>query len=428
MEIRPFKALRFDAAVVGDVGKCLAPPYDVIDQARQNRLYEKSEYNIVRIIKGKTTSADGPANNQYTRAAKFLNDWVANGVLKADPAEAIYAYVQDFELEGKKLQRSGFVALGKLYPFGAQVHPHENTLDAPKADRLSLMHATAAQFGPVFMLYNDPQDLADKLIKQLLTQQPLIDFVDENNVQHRLFSISSAESIGLICRMMAEKDVVIADGHHRYETALDYYNQTQNPAAEFRMMTFVNVRSEGLVILPTHRLVGNVKDFDVKKLINGLNESFEITEFGFSFAEQKQAAKQKMFEYMDAGFKQGKNAFGIYAGGSSFYTAMPAGGTAGDVMAGLDAVVLHNLILEKVLGIGRQTLAGQRNIEYIKGVGSAVEESIARVDSGEKQVVFFMNPCTIDQVRAVAAAGQKMPQKSTFFYPKFFTGLTNYKL
>ena len=435
MQIRPFKALRFDAAVAGDVGKCVAAPYDVIGPAEQQRLYEKSPYNIVRIIKPKTTASDRASDNQYTRAARLFNNWVAEGLLKPDSAETIYLYVQDFQLNEKKFQRKAFIALGELEDFGPHVHPHENTLDAPKADRLNLTRATKAQFGQIFMLYDDEQNVAEEIVKQALKQNPLIDFTDEQNVKHRLFPVTKRQDVEAICTMMADKDVIIADGHHRYEAALNYYKQTQNPLAEFAMMTFVNVRSGDLVILPTHRLVGNLKDFDIKKLVDNLKGAFDITEFKFSSADQKQNAREKMFQRIKAEFDRGANAFGIYAGTGAFITAVLTNVRAMDAIAGykpawrrLDVAVLHKLILEKILGITEAQLARQSHIEYIKDIGNAIDESIAAVDSREKQLVFFMNPTTIEQVRDVAAQGQIMPQKSTFFYPKIFAGLTIYKL
>jgi len=428
MEIQPFKALRFDSAVVGDVGRCVAPPYDVIDEALQDKLYAQSEYNIARISKGRTTKSDGPTENQYTRAGRFLRDWMAKGVLKADSVASIYVYVQDFWLGEKAFQRVGLVALGKLQYTGPKVQPHENTFDAPKADRLNLLRATQAQLGPVFMLYNDPQNLADKLAAQFLDTPLLADFVDNSNVRHRLFAISSAEDIESVQKMMTGKDVVIADGHHRYETAWNYYEETRNPAAQFRMMTFVNTASAGLVILPTHRLVGGIEDFDGKRMMSLLREDFTITEFGYDSPERKQAANRAMLEYMESESARGRTAFGVYLGNGAFYGAVLTAEAGGDIMERLDAVVLNRRILEKALGIDEKAVAGRKNVDYVKGLEAAVEQSIKRIDSAEKQALFFMNPCTIEQVSAVASAGGRMPQKSTFFYPKFFTGLTICKL
>jgi uncharacterized protein (DUF1015 family) len=436
MEIRAFRAWRFDKVVVGNVGDCIAPPYDVISDKQQTQLYKKNKYNIVRIDRGKINPADSETDNVYTRAADYLHKWIKAGVLKQDNAECLYAYVQDFEAAGKKWQRSGFIALGKLEEFGTGVRPHEKTLEGPKADRLKLTRATAAQFGQIFMLYDDPKKIADKIIKKASSQKPLIDFMDEDGVRHRLYPIADAKDINAIVKTMAGNSTVIADGHHRYETALNYYGETGNPAAKYQMMTFVNMRNKGLIILPTHRLVGNLKGFNIGKLLKKLEGDFAITSYPFNTNKDKNKAREKMFAAMRSALRKGKVVFGIYVKDKHFYTAVLTNEKAMDNAApqmskawrSLDVSVLHKLILEKFLGIGEKQLASESNIEYIKDVGNAIDESIASVDGGKNQVVFFMNPTRIEQVQQVAAAGEKMPQKSTFFYPKIFTGLTINKL
>lgn len=436
MEIVPFKALRFDSSVVGDVGDCICPPYDVIDEEMQQRLYDKSEYNVVRIVKGKTFESDTDQDNQYTRARDLLDSWIESEALKSDLKEIVYGYVQDFDIDSRHFRRSALVALGKLEEFGSGVQPHEKTLDGPKADRLKLMYAKAAQFGQIFMLYDDLEKVADKAITKAATKPALIDFTDNNDVRHRLFSIDEPYDVGAIINMMASKQAVIADGHHRYETALNYYQETKNPKAQYRMMTFVNIRNEGLLVLPTHRLIANVADFDIEKIISAIEDDFEVTKFTFANDDEKTSARQKMFNIMQAGFKKNKNAFGIYAADNGFYAVTlknpraieQACSDMSKASKGLDVNVLHKLILERVLGIGDKQLASQSNLEYIKDIGNAIDKSIAKVDSKQSQAIFFMNATKVEQVKAVAAGGEKMPQKSTFFYPKIFTGLVINKL
>ena len=436
MEVKPFKAFRFDAGVVGDVGSCISPPYDVINPAQQEQLYEKSKYNIIRIIKGKTTSFDNQDNNQYTRAADYLKTWVDKGVLKQDSTEAIYAYVQDFEVVGSHFQRSSFIALARLEEFGQTVKPHEKTLDEPKVDRLNLKRATVAKFGLVFMLYEDKQKIADEIVRQAATQEPLVDHTDEQGVRHRLFAITAKDSIDAIAGMMADKSCIIADGHHRYETALNYYKETKNPAAGYQMTAFVNTHNEGLAILATHRLVGNLDNFQLDKLIVALKENFEIAEFSFDSDQSRIEARERMSAKLGNMFDEDKNAFGIYGGNNAFYVAVlkdkqsmdsVASGMS-DAWRSLDVSVLHRLVLEKILGIGEKELARGGNVEYVKDTGSAVDESIAKVDAGEKQIAFFIKPPKMQQLKMVTDAGEKMPQKSTFFYPKVHTGLTINKL
>ncbi len=436
MEIEPFKALRFDSSVVGDVGSCIAPPYDVIDADMQQKLYDRSEYNVVRIIKGKIFPEDTEENNQYTRATQFLNTLIETGALKPDAQEAIYAYVQDFGIGLKSFRRSSLVVLGRLEEFGHGVQPHERTLEAPKADRLRLMRAKATQFGQIFMLYDDPEEIAEAIIDKVLGESALVAFTDDDGVRHRLFAIVGRGDIDAVVKMMADKTLIIADGHHRYETALNYYRETRNPAAAYRMMTLVNMRNKGLIILPTHRLVANVTGFDVDRLIGRIKDTFDITRYPFADSDDRSSARQKMFEHMRSEFKKGRNAFGIYAGDNVFYAVVlkdrrimaSAQPQSSDANRNLDVSVLHKLILEEVLGIGAKQLANQSNIEYVKDIGDVIDKTIDKVDGGESQVVFFMNATRIEQVKAVAGAGEKMPQKSTFFYPKIYTGLIVHKL
>ena len=430
MEIKAFKAFRFNPAVVGDAGRCIAPPYDVINPQQQQKLYEKSEYNIARIIKGKTESSDNEQNNQYTRAADYLNGWIKAGVLKADSADSIYGYVQNFELSPNSFQRISFIALGKLEEFGKTIKAHEQTMQGPRTDRLNLKRATAADFGLIFMLYEDEQNTTEKIVENIMAQEALLEFTDEQNVQHRLFRITEPKDIDTITEMMSSKSCIIADGHHRYETGLAYSKESKNPDANYLMLGFTNVLHEGMTVLATHRLVSNLADFSVEKLIAGLQEDFEITKY------TSEDAKEKTLSRMKAEMEKDKNAFGIYAANNAFYTAVLKNSDAMDSVApnmscawkSLDVAVLSKLILEKSLGIGEKEVAQGNNVEYIKDSGNQIDELITKIDVGEKQVVFLMNPPKIKQIQAVASAGEKMPQKSTYFYPKLYSGLTINKL
>jgi len=431
MEIKPFKAYRFNEAVVGDVGSCIAPPYDVIDADLQDRLYKKSKFNIAQITKGKTTPFDSPDNNQYTRAAKLFNNWLQTGALKRDTEDSVYGYVQDFEIAGIKAQRFSFIALAKLEELGKSVRPHEYTLDKPKIDRLNLRRATKASFGLIFMLYQDAKNVADKIVKKTLKQKPLIDFVDEQNVRHRLFAVTDKNDIDAITKMMGTQTCVIADGHHRYETALAYYKETGNPAAQYVLTAFVNARQKGLLILATHRLIQNIKTFNGEKFLAGLKKDFELTTFAFDNEKAKQQAREKMSAKMKSEFDADKNAFGIYTADGAFYVAVLKDKHLMDAVTpnksehwkSLDVAVLHKLIIEKHLGVDEKGLAEGANIEYVKDTGDAIDDSINQVDKGAKQAALFVNPTKMKQIEMVTATGERMPQKSTFFYPKVYTGL-----
>ncbi len=481
MQIKPFKGYRFNETVVKDPNLCIAPPYDVIDTDQQQTLYQQSTYNIVRAIR----PAKDPANDPYTAAKNYLEEMIKTSALKQDPKPAIYAYVQHFTIQSQTYTRSGFIALGKLTEFGDAVLPHEKTLSGPKSDRLKLMTATRAQFGQIFMLYDDPEKVADsiidKLIKpynktasessnsaqlpsaindppenrtaaaptQTLENKPVIDHIDPLGTTHRLYLLTDTAQIEAITKMMADKKTVIADGHHRYETALNYSRQSDNPQAQFRMMTFVNMRNPGLVVLPTHRLVSNLNQFLLPEMLANMQKHFQISEFRFeedpqtidnkdikpSTVKSQKTSRDKagelMFDKMEKSAKSNVNIIGFYAGTGAFYTAELTDNqimkkrlkNQTDHSRKLDVSVLHSLILEDILGIGDKQLSSQSNIKYLKDSSQAKQYALEQVDSGKSNIVFFMNATPIDQVRNVAMSGEKMPQKSTFFYPKVFTGL-----
>ncbi len=431
MEIRPFRALRFDASVVGDVGDCIAPPYDVIDAAQQERLYHQSPYNIVRITLGKKTNWDDATHNQYTRAAEFLNSWIARGALRQDESDAIYSYVQDFELGGVAYERLTFIALGKLEDFGKVVRPHEQVFPKPMQDRLNLTRATKAQFGLIFMLYDDPQGVADAIIRKAAAQEPLIDFVDEHEVRHRLFLVSDEADIRTVAGMMQDKSCIIADGHHRYTMGLTYSKETNDPAAAYQMMAFTNMRQKGLVVMATHRVVGNLKDFQPQQFLTDLkNSGFNVAKFG---------SRQDLFKSLTETSKryaEGVTGIGIYMGHGEFYEAvMPdrsrmtaAAPNMSAAWQTLDIAVLQKLVLERILGLDEERMGNAEYVEYVKDVPNAVDEIIGRVDSGTRQIAFFTSPVAMNQLIGVTDAGERMPHKSTYFYPKMYTGLTIQKL
>jgi uncharacterized protein (DUF1015 family) len=436
MQIEPFKAFRFDAGVVGQVGDCIAPPYDVIDDAQREQLYEKSMHNLVRIIKGKTKASDNGQDNQYTRAAECLTRWIEEGALKQDSDEAIYAYVQDFEVAGVQYQRRSFIALARLEDFGQVVKPHEQVFHKPMIDRLNLKQATSADLGLVFMLYEDPRKIADGIMAEAAEQQSLIDFVDEQDIRHRLFAVTDKQHIRQIVEMMSDKSCIIADGHHRYTTGLTYSKESSNPAAKYQMLAFANMHQDGLIVLATHRLVDKLENFSVEKLLEDLGEKFRITKFEFGSEQEKTQAEQDMLERMHAEHDEDECAFGIYGADNAFYVAVLKDKNAMDSVVPdmsqawrtLDVSILHKLVLEGLLGIDQEKLAEDGNLQYVKDTPNAVADSIAQVDAGQKQVAFFMNPIKLQQLKMVTEAGERMPQKSTYFYPKVYTGLTINKL
>jgi len=431
MDITAFKGYRYESSVVGDPGLCIAPPYDVIDADQQERLYQQSEYNIVRVIKGKTKPTDNETQNVYTRAAEALRGFISSAALKQDDKESIYVYVQDFTVAEGTYRRTGFIALGKLQDYGQGVRAHEQTLAGPKADRLNLMRATNSQTGQIFMLYSDPNKTIDAILEKASQGPELLNCTDDQAVVHRLYAVTDPEQIGTIVKVMNDKNIFIADGHHRYETALNYYRETGNPSAAFQMMTFVNTHNEGLIVLPTHRLIKNIAQFEPNVLLGQLNEHFDVARMAFNNVVEKKAKREMMFEALKLEFESNAHAFGMYFNEGAFYVATLRDESVMDRLAAdksqawrrLDVAILHKLILEKYLGIDEAALTAQTNVEYIKDFGPATLCAIDNVDSGHGQGLFFMNTTRPAEVEAVAEAGEKMPQKSTFFYPKIFSGL-----
>jgi uncharacterized protein (DUF1015 family) len=431
MEIKPFKALRFDATVVGDVGDCIAPPYDVIDAAQQERLYRQNPYNIVRITLGKKTTWDDAEHNQYTRAAEFLTDWTARGALRQDENEAIYGYIQDFEIGGVTYQRLTFIALGKLEDFGKVVRPHEQVFPKPMQDRLNLTRATKTHLGLVFMLYDDPLGVADAIIQKAATQEPLVDFVDEQSVRHRLFLIGDEAHVRAVTGMMGDKSCIIADGHHRYTMGLTYAKESNNPAAAYQMMAFTNMRQKGLVVMATHRVVGNLQDFQPQQFLTDLkNNGFNVV---------KSASRQDLFRSLaetSKRYAEGVTGLGIYLGHGEFYEAVMEDRSRMNAVAPnmspawqtLDIAVLQKLVLERILGMDEERMGNAEYVEYVKDVPNAVDEIVGRVDSGKRQIAFFTSPVAMNQLIGVTDAGERMPHKSTYFYPKMYTGLTIQKM
>jgi len=431
MQIRAFKAFRYNPAVVGDVGSCIAPPYDIIGPAEQQRLCEKDPYNIVRITKGKAEPTDTDGDNQYTRACEYLKTWIEKGILKQDTEETIYAYVQDFELAGQNLRRFSFIAKSKLEPFGKIVKPHEQTFDEPLADRMNLIRATSAVFGLVFMLYEDPERVVEEIIQKAVRQKPLTARTDEQSTCHRLYAINTQQDIEKITKMMSDKSCIIADGHHRYTTSVAFAKEYNSPAAKYQMLAFANTRQKGLVILATHRLAGNIKNLDFEKFIRRLNENFELTEYKSDTEQAKQKSLQKMLEQIKKEYNRKRNSFGIYGGTGSFYAAVLKNAQLMDSAApeknaawkALDVSVLQRLVIEKQLRLVENGRTGTENIEYFKDTPGAIDMLVSQVDTHKKQIAFFMNPVRLQQLIDVVESCERMPQKSTYFYPKLYSGL-----
>jgi len=405
--IFPFQAFRYTARA-GDPTNLLTQPYDKISPEMQRRYLSLSPYNLVRIILGERKPGDSDRDSVYTRASGYLREWIDSGILMRDPEPAIYPYFQEFTVpdSGKRLVRKGFIALAAVEDYAAGiVHRHEQTLSGPKKDRLELLRHTLAHFGQIFMLYPDPAGRIDLVLDAATLEQPLIEITDEYGAIHRLWRVTGATEIP---HLMADKKLVIADGHHRYETALAFRNENRGKAGADRvMMTFVNMHSPGLKILATHRLVSGLPKFSMDQFLQAVANDFNVQEID-SPARLQEAWSER----------PSKSIIGAAIGRQLF---LMEDRNARDE---LDVRVLHERILSKALGIGEEAVRQEKHLRYIRGLDTAVAE----VCSGAAQIAFLLKPTSIQQVADSSFAGGVMPQKSTDFYPKLLSGLTIYKL
>jgi len=427
-EIHAFRGIRYDVTKVGSLTDVVTPPYDRVPEDVQATLYARSPLNMVRIIKGRAEPGDDERNNVYTRAARTFQEWLASGVFVRDPDPSLYMYHQEYTFGGERLVRKGVMALVKLEP--QKVHAHERTLKGPKEDRLRLMRASEANFEHVFMLYNDPRRVADRALAEAVDgRKPDMVAQDADRNPHRVWRVSDPRTLAAVEAALRDKDLYIADGHHRYETSVNFMRECRErgwtPAAtesfDTRLMTLFNVAEPGMSIRPIHRMVHGVAGFDPGAFLERAGERFEVTRRQ-SFEDMVQAAA--------AG--AARHTFGFYARGAAATLRLRDEGTVDELIGGswskdyrrLDVSILHAAVLEALLGIDAQALEEQTNITY----SVTLEKGRNGVESGAEQVFFVLNGTSADEVVRVADHGEKMPQKSTDFYPKLLTGLVLSKM
>jgi uncharacterized protein (DUF1015 family) len=432
-DIRAFRALRYNLQKV-TASQVVTQPYDKISPAMQERYYASSPYNLVRIILGRSESGDNTLKNAYTRAAGFSRQWREEGILQQEAAPSIYSYSQTFTSPfGGTFERKGFIALGRVEDYSAKVvYRHEQTLAKPKADRLELLRATRAHFEQLFLLYEDSGKI-DSLLST--SQNPTIDVVDEYDVTHRVWQISDTAVVASVRKAMSDKKLVIADGHHRYETALSFRDECReaskqnNPEAsyEFVMMTFVNMNDPGLLVLPTHRVVHSLSSFSVETFLKAARELFEMTDVDATV--DAAGATELLRERGGSGM-----ALLAVSGGHAvvLHSPKPALRRYMEELSprqqSLDVVVLHKCLLEGVLRLSEESIRNQQNLSYVREASEALTATRGQGQGKKADIVFLMNPCPVQRVRDIAFAGEVMPQKSTDFYPKLLSGLTAYAL
>jgi uncharacterized protein (DUF1015 family) len=461
--IYPFRALRYDTSRVR-MEDVVTQPYDKITPEMQQRYYERSPYNLIRIILGKREPDDTEpqdflpageqAQNVYTRAAGYLNDWRSKHILAEESEPALYGYAQTYTVPGttETRERRGFIALGHLYDYADKVvYRHEQTFPKHKSDRLALFKATRAYCEQIYMLYSDPAFMAEKLIfgggKDASDAPPAdLSITDEYGVVHRVWKLTDPHLINLIVTTMADKKLIIADGHHRYETSVAYAKERSAqlklplgepldedervssgnlPAPPFpeaaMMMTFVNMDAPGITILPTHRVVFALEDFSSPDFITKASQYFDVAELDSS------APAADLIDQLSK--TPGESFIAVTGDGNYLLTPRPA--DIAPLMAGLPlkqsqlgVAQLHKVVLDKLLGLDQDTITRLGNVLYIRDA----QEATGLVEEGKANVAFLIKPITLDQLRDVSLSGEVMPQKSTDFYPKLLSGLAIYAL
>jgi uncharacterized protein (DUF1015 family) len=428
--VKPFKGIRYNPERIRNLSQVISQPYDRIRHGLQEKYYDLSNYNVVRIIKGKEYPEDSEERNVYTRAQEYLSRWLEEGVLMREERPALYVLHQDFPLpSGEVVTRKALISAFKLARFDEGiVLPHERTHTGPKVDRLKLTRATRSYFGSIFMLYPDPVNRVTSTLEPALNRDPVANVREmyEKDVRQKFWVVTDPDIIAAVTEEMEpRRNLVIADGHHRYETALNYRDEQRaqypdapdNAGFEYLMVALVSMSDPGLTILPTHRLIYDYQRLDGQALLQKLSDHFDIED-----VPDRAALEEKMAEEIG---KIGR--IGLVAPQGLFLLTLKdrsiMGKLAPDRIASwrdLDVSILHELILEHLMGLTKESIERKENIEYLREPDLGYDQ----IASGEAQFMFLLNPTRMEQVIACTQAGEKMPQKSTDFYPKVITGLT----
>lgn len=425
-DIRPLRGIRYTTARVGDLSNVVTPPYDVISKEAQAGYYARSPYNVIRLELGQTFSNDNSLNNVYTRAAATLSEWRLKGVLREEAVASYYLYQQVFAHEGRQYTRTSLIARVRLEEWNARVVlPHEHTLAKAKDDRLKLLRACAANFSPIMCLYDDPQGR----IRRLLTayaEQPEMQIADEVGEEHHLTPITDVQHIALIQNFFEPRQLYIADGHHRYETALAYRNEVReqrgglhpDDAANFVMMALIDLDDPGMLVLPTHRILFDLNSSALDALTPERLRHFFTLQV-LDTAETSDMLLQRLQQ-------EQRPAMLLATAQQTFLLTLNEQGEqrmreSGHSQAwnGLDVAVAQQLVMEDILGLSVEDLTAGTHVRYLRDAAQAIQAVL----TGEAQLAMLLNATRVRQVCEVAAADDRMPQKSTYFYPKLITGL-----
>ena len=426
-DIRAFRAHRYDLGRVGALSDVVCPPYDVIDAAFQQKLYDRSPYNVIRLELNQPQAGDNDSNNRYTRAAGFLRDWLAEGVIKRDTARGLYVYHQEYEAEGRRYVRKGFFARVRLEPFGAgKIFPHEETMAGPKEDRLKLLRATAMNLSPIFGLYPDEQATVQTALDAAVGRSLPLEATDHLGVVSRLWPVTDQQTLSAVTGLMGPKPIFIADGHHRYETGLKYLQERRDAGdvpnddspANFILMDLVSMSDPGLIILPTHRLVSGLAGLTADELEKLLHSQFDLERVGTGAAGASEAWDRIQFDGSQSVLGFGTVADNVWQiarlRNSSLMDEL-AKEHSGD-WRGLSVSILHVLALNKLIKNGH---GGQQSCQYVHLL-KEVQDAAAKKQC---DLAALVPPATMAHVERIAGNLEKMPPKSTYFYPKLLSGL-----
>jgi uncharacterized protein (DUF1015 family) len=412
-KVSPFQPYRYTPAA-GPLDQLVTQPYDKISPTMQERYLALNPHNLVRVILGPRSDSDTASDSVYTRAAKYFEEWIAQGILAKEDAPAFLAYFQEFDVpdSGERAVRKGFIGLGPVEEYSAGVvHRHEQTLSGPKKDRLQVLDHTHAHFGQLFMLYPDVESAVDKILDAAAEGAPLCVVTDEYGTVHKLWKIADPAATARISELMDDKKLLIADGHHRYETALAFHNaHPEMQDARKVMMTFVNMYSPGLKILATHRLVSGLREFSLESFLREARTEFTVREL-LSLEELKRQWAQP---------HPGLIRFGVAVEDTNAIYLLERERQPEE----LDVPLLHSLVIQELLGVNEDAVREEKNIRYIRGA----EAAVAEVRQGKAQLALLLEPTSVQDVANVSFSGGVMPQKSTDFYPKLLTGIAIYRL
>ena len=419
-EIKAFRGMRYDIEKAGKLEELCCPPYDIISEQERKAFIAQNKYNVIRL------ELPREGEDVYRTAGEVLNKWRDKGILIHEEKPALYIYEEEFNAYNQRKSIKGLIARVKVEEFSKGVIlPHEFTLSKAKADRFELMKATNCNFSQIYALYMDETHTTLNTLEEYSQGKPDAQFTDDDQITHRLWIVTDEAVIAKLTADFADRKLYIADGHHRYETALNYRNycrengiSKEGDAQDYQMIYLMDMEHPGLVVFPTHRLVRGLKNFDRDVILDGCEQYFDIKAFD-SVSNMNVALAEQ--------YQQGNKAFAFYCGKGEWYLlvlrdlavmdeALP---DLSEASRQLDVSVLHTLILARILGIDKTNMAEQRNLTYTK----FFEEAILGVDKGEFQCSFILNPTRVTEIRDVAAEGEKMPQKSTYFYPKMITGM-----